>query len=105
MARIPERVPMQCAVLRASRRDEMYVYVRTLPSGEPELSLLSAEVQQALGRLTPVMTLDLDGRERLARVSIEQVRTALLTQGFYVQMPPDGLINPAAVAPEGLRGA
>ena len=51
------------------------------------------------------MTLDLAQRDRLARVSIEQVREALQTQGFFVQVPPDGLINPEAVAPEGLRGA
>ncbi|MGL6034325.1 MAG: YcgL domain-containing protein, partial [Acinetobacter johnsonii] len=26
-------------------------------------------------------------------------------QGFFLQMPPEGLINPNAAAPEGLRGA
>ena len=29
----------------------------------------------------------------------------LETNGFFIQMPPEGLINPNAVAPEGLRGA
>ena len=27
------------------------------------------------------------------------------TKGFFIQMPPEGLINPNAVEPEGLRGA
>jgi len=83
----------------------MYVYVRNQASGEADLAVLSESLLQALGRLTPVMTLDLAQRDRLARVSIEQVREALQTQGFFVQVPPDGLINPEAVAPEGLRGA
>ncbi len=96
---------MHCTVLRASRRTEMYVYVRNQASGEADLAVLSESLLQALGRLTPVMTLDLAQRDRLARVSIEQVREALQTQGFFVQVPPDGLINPEAVAPEGLRGA
>ncbi|MEH1200679.1 YcgL domain-containing protein, partial [Acinetobacter baumannii] len=30
---------------------------------------------------------------------------SLQTKGFFIQMPPEGLINPNAVEPEGLRGA
>lgn len=30
---------------------------------------------------------------------------SIATRGFFLQMPPEGLIDPNAVAPEGLRGA
>ncbi len=96
---------MRCTVLRASRRDEMYLYVRQLPDGEADLAVLPPDIAQALGKLTPVMALDLDGRQSLARVPLAQVREALAGVGFFVQMPPDGLINPTAPEPEGLRGA
>jgi len=33
------------------------------------------------------------------------VMDSIETRGFFLQMPPEGLIDPNAVAPEGLRGA
>ncbi len=114
---------MRCGVFRASARPEMYVYIKepetesvpadagqnpvtghALPAFDP-FTVIPQTLQRAFGRLTPVMTLTLSEQQSLARVRVAEVMAALAEKGFYVQMPPDGLINPNAVAPEGLRGA
>jgi hypothetical protein len=51
------------------------------------------------------MHLELSLSRKLARVPVERVLESLQQIGYFVQMPPDGLICPTAVAPEGLRGA
>lgn len=59
----------------------------------------------SLGRATFVMHLELAPTRKLARVNVLHVLDSLQTKGFFIQMPPEGLINPNAVEPEGLRGA
>ena len=51
------------------------------------------------------MHLELHSERKLARVNVLHVLDSLHTKGFFIQMPPEGLINPNAVEPEGLRGA
>ena len=108
---------MICDIYRSSKRDEMYLYVaRSNVQGESQADADSdhatdpfanvpESMQKAFGRATFVMQLELTQERKLARVSTMRVLDALQTQGYFVQMPPDGLINPNAVAPEGLRGA
>ncbi len=62
-------------------------------------------VLQAFGKATFVMHLELHSERKLARVNVLHVLDSLQTKGFFIQMPPEGLINPNAVEPEGLRGA
>lgn len=104
---------MQCDIYKASTRDEMYIYLARsnaavttdgTDSDDP-LAIVPAALRKALGRPRFVMSLDLANTLKLARVSIDQVRENLQAQGYFVQFPPDGLISPTAVAPEGLRGA
>ncbi len=59
----------------------------------------------AFGRATFVMDLELTESRKLARVNVMHVIDSIETKGFFIQVPPEGLINPNAVAPEGLRGA
>lgn len=108
---------MICDIYRSSKRDEMYLYVaRSNQNGESQSNADSdntadpfanvpESMQKAFGRATFVMQLELTQERKLARVSTMRVLDALQTQGYFVQMPPDGLINPNDVAPEGLRGA
>ena len=51
------------------------------------------------------MDLELTESRKLARVNVLHVIDSIETKGFFIQVPPEGLINPNAVAPEGLRGA
>ena len=88
----------------------MYLYVaRPDHPNEDEnadpLAVLSDARRVAFGRATHVMHLELSESRKLARVNVSHVIDSLQTKGFFIQMPPEGLINPNAVEPEGLRGA
>ncbi|MDQ8935980.1 YcgL domain-containing protein [Acinetobacter rudis] len=101
---------MFCDIYKSSKKDEMYLYVaRTHQSTEVEnqdpLEVVPETVRQAFGRATFVMKLELSQSRKLARVNVLHVIDSLETKGFFLQMPPEGLINPNAVEPEGLRGA
>ncbi|TXJ08944.1 MAG: YcgL domain-containing protein [Acinetobacter sp.] len=99
---------MHCAIYKSSKKDQMYLYVACPEQSDKELDPFAnvpEMLQQAFGRATFVMNLHLDTERKLARVSILHVMDSLRTKGYFVQMPPEGLINPNAVEPEGLRGA
>ena len=101
---------MHCDIYKSSKKDEMYLYIArpNYPNDADTLDPLHAvpaALKQAFGRASFVMHLELEASRQLARVSTKDVLKALQTQGYYLQLPPDGLISPNAVAPEGLRGA
>ncbi|MCH4248206.1 YcgL domain-containing protein [Acinetobacter populi] len=100
---------MHCDIYRSSKKDEMYLYVARPDYPNDEGKEPFADVpdllQVAFGRPTFVMHLELHEARKLARVSVLHVLDALRTKGYFMQMPPEGLINPNATAPEGLRGA
>lgn len=101
---------MHCDIYRSSKKDEMYIYVASQPDvekaeGYDPLEVVPEAVCQAFGRATFVMHLELSEGRKLARANVLHVIDSLETKGFFLQMPPEGLINPNAVAPEGLRGA
>ena len=87
----------------------MYLYLARprYPDDEAQAAFdcVPAVLLQAFGRASFVMHLQLDEQRKLAQVSTLSVLEALERQGYFVQMPPEGLINPNAVEPEGLRGA
>ena len=76
----------ECRIYRCSKQEEMYLYLRA----DLTQDALPAALLSRLGRLIEVMTLDLTKRERLARVDIQQVAARLASDGFYLQMPPQG---------------
>ncbi|WP_122901537.1 YcgL domain-containing protein [Acinetobacter sp. B51(2017)] len=100
---------MYCSIYKSSKKDEMYLYVIRPNESEAEgfdpLLVLPEAVRGAFGRATFVMDLELHAERKLARVNVLHVLDSLETKGFFLQMPPEGLINPNAVEPEGLRGA
>lgn len=101
---------MQVSIYKSSKKDEMYLYVaRPKTESEAEtfepLNVLPEAVRVAFGRATFVMHLELSESRKLARVNVLHVMDSIETNGFFLQMPPEGLINPNAAAPEGLRGA
>ena len=100
---------MLCEIYKSSKKDEMYLYVASVQSEADEqidpLSVLSDAMKSAFGRATFVMKLELNEERKLARANVLHVMDSIQTKGFYLQLPPEGLINPNAVEPEGLRGA
>lgn len=81
---------MDCLVYRCSKQDEMYLYLRA--GMEPEE--LPAVLLKRVGVLTQVMELSLTPESKLARADAAQVVEKLELEGFYLQMPPSGLIRP-----------
>ncbi|MFH7766484.1 YcgL domain-containing protein [Acinetobacter sp. BSP-28] len=102
---------MQCSIFKSSKKDEMYLYIARPEATENEaevvnpLEILPEAMRVAFGRATFVMDLELTESRKLARVNVLHVIDSIETKGFFIQVPPEGLINPNAVAPEGLRGA
>jgi uncharacterized protein len=77
---------MDCRIYRCSRQPELYLY---LPE-DADPDTLPEALRQRVGRLTEVMRLRLD--RPLARVDVAQVRQALATQGYFLQLPPAGQV-------------
>lgn len=100
---------MHCDIYRSSKKEEMYIYIACDPkqeqTDEDPLANVPEAIQKAFGRPTFVMRLELTASRKLARVNVLHVMDSLTTKGFFLQMPPDGLINPNQLEPEGLRGA
>ena len=100
---------MQVSIYKSSKKDELYLYVVRPSESESEgfdpLNVMPEAMRGAFGRATFVMDLELSESRKLARVNVLHVMDSIETKGFFLQMPPEGLIDPNAVAPEGLRGA
>lgn len=80
---------MKCDVYRVGRNDGTYVYLREGLG----LDSLPPELQSRVARMERVMSLELDPARKLARVDVRQVIERLRERGWYVQMPPNGLID------------
>lgn len=101
---------MHCDIYKSSKKDEMYLYIaRPDYPHDAEvldpLAVVPAPLRQAFGRATFVMHLTLQPEHKLARVNVLDVLHAFAQQGYFLQLPPEGLISATAPAPEGLRGA
>lgn len=100
---------MHCSIYKSSKKDEMYLYVARPAENDAEasnpLEVVPEVLRNAFGRATFVMHIELTETRKLARANVMHVMDSIETKGFFIQMPPEGLINPNAVAPEGLRGA
>ena len=102
---------MHCSIFKSSKKDEMYIYIARPEPTENEveaanpLEILPEAMRVAFGRPIFIMDLELSESRKLARVNVLHVMDSIQNKGFFIQVPPEGLINPNAVAPEGLRGA
>lgn len=72
----------------------MYLYMREDMSEDD----LPEALRRQVGALTRVMALTLTPDRKLARAEVSAVMARLETEGFYLQMPPSGLINPRLYA-------
>ena len=82
-------MPQACVVYRCSKQPEMYVYLR------PDLGAadLPPALAERTGRLTRVMELELSPERRLARVDVNRVIEQLAGPGYFLQMPPNGIVH------------
>lgn len=67
----------------------MYLYLRE----DLSVDTVPPALVQRLGRLEEVMRLNLTPQRRLARVELKQLVEALRGTGYFLQMPPGGLVD------------
>lgn len=101
---------MHCDIYKSSKKAEMYLYIArpNYPNDADvidPLEAVPASMKMAFGRASFIMHLELDEARKLARVNVQDVLRSFKLQGYFLQLPPDGLISATAPAPEGLRGA
>ncbi len=78
-----------CIVYRCGKQDEMYLYLRA----DLKLDDIPEPLRQRTGRLTEVMRLHLTPERKLARVDVLRVVERLGSEGWYLQLPPDGQVR------------
>lgn len=75
---------MLCAIYRSPKRDQTYLYIEK----KDDFSRVPAELLASFGKPQFAMLLSLNERKSLATADIEKVKSALVEQGFYLQVPP-----------------
>ena len=75
---------MLASVYRSTKKDEMYLYV----PHKDDFSSVPDPLMKAFGKPEFSMQLNLEKRQKLARVNIKEVLEKMESDGFYLQMPP-----------------
>lgn len=75
---------MLCDVFKSSRKSDTYLY---LPMGSDFDELPEALVSH-FGTPNKIMTINLNKRDQLARISVEELKQHLADPGYYLQLPP-----------------
>jgi len=75
---------MLSAVYRSPRKEGTYLYVEK----RDDFSKVPPALLQTFGQPALITILNLAKREHLAQADIEKVKSALLEQGYYLQLPP-----------------
>ncbi len=78
-----------CIVYRCSKQPEMYLYLRA----DLKIDDMPEAMRLRAGRLTEVMRLTLAPTRKLARVDVVRVIERLRGDGWYLQLPPDGIMD------------
>ena len=77
-------VPMKCIVYKSLKNADTYLYVPK----ESDLSRVPKPLIEKMGELEQVMELELSPDRKLARENPKTVIENLLTNGYFVQLPP-----------------
>lgn len=75
---------MHAYVYKSLRKADTYVYL----AQRDEFSPLPEPVRAQLGALEFVLEVELTPERRLARADVAQVRQAIESRGFFLQVPP-----------------
>ncbi len=75
---------MHAYVYKSLRKADTYVYLAEREGADA----LPPTMRETLGALEFVLEVTLEPGRRLARVDAAQVREALASRGFFVQVPP-----------------
>jgi len=75
---------MKCFIYRSKAKAEMYLYLKE----KDKFTILPENLIKIFGQPEFSMVIDLEKRQKLARVNVEKVKTELNSQGYFLQMPP-----------------
>ncbi len=75
---------MLASVYRSKAKDQMYLYITT----KDDFSKIPEALLKMFGMPEFALQLNLEKRKKLARVELSDVKKALETEGYYLQMPP-----------------
>ena len=76
---------MKCFIYRGTKKAETYIY---LPNKD-QFDHLPRNLLALLGQLEFAMELDLIAVKQLANADLEQVKTKITQEGYYLQLPPE----------------
>lgn len=74
---------LACTVYRSSKVEDMYLYVEETE----DLARVPEPLLNRFGKPQRALSLVLDEGRKLARADINKVMEAIITQGFYLQVP------------------
>lgn len=83
---------MICAIYKSHKKFDAYLYVEP----DQEFKRVPQTLLDMLGKLEFVMEVDLDKRDKLAQADLQQVKVALVEQGYYLQLPPKAYVSGSA---------
>ncbi|NVK22977.1 MAG: YcgL domain-containing protein [Kangiellaceae bacterium] len=75
---------MMCSIYKSARKPDTYLYIPYSTKFEE----LPEGLTQVWGEPELVMHVDLDKREKLALADIQEVKSKLDSDGYFLQMPP-----------------
>lgn len=75
---------MLASVYRSKMKDQMYLYI----AKKDDFSSVPEDLMKIFGLPEFSLQLNLNKREKLARVELSEVKTALKEKGFFLQLPP-----------------
>lgn len=81
---LPSGAVMECAIYKGQRKADTYLYIER----EGDFSRVPSSLISMLGPLQLVMRLALTPGRKLAQADADEVQRLLVSQGYYLQMPP-----------------
>ncbi len=75
---------MLASIYRSPKKDEMYLYLLV----KDDFSKVPDELMSVFGQPEFALQINLAKRTHLSRVDINEVKTQLASQGYFLQMPP-----------------
>lgn len=75
---------MLCAIYKSAKKDQTYLFVKT----RDDFSAVPEPLMLTFGTPTLVTLTNLATKDKLAFADIEKVKSSLIEQGYYLQLPP-----------------
>lgn len=75
---------MLCAIYRSPKRADTYLYL----SHPADFSVVPEVLRKSFGEPVHVMTIPLNDKRKLARLTVDELIEHLNESGFYLQLPP-----------------